>query len=203
MGTLGIPEMMFIFTLALLLFGPKKLPELGRTVGKALAEFRRAQSELKATFDREMKNLERESESLKEATNNYYQDSYNYDHSYDQSSYDAASHDSGNPYESHDSTATDSTTESASATLGAESTTATLHLTGEPPEGTVASGSYNYHYDESGSYESAHQENGYQTSSSALAQESTIPPAPSGPIHDLAPQHHAGESSSAETTVKS
>src|SRR5580698_11387911 len=110
MGTLGIPEMMFIFVLALLLFGPKKLPELGRTVGKALAEFRRAQSELKATFDREMKNLERESESLKEATNNYYQDSYNYDHQYDQADYD-----SNYNHESHDSTATDSTTESASA----------------------------------------------------------------------------------------
>ena len=97
MGTLGIPEMMFIFVLALLLFGPKKLPKLGRTVGKAIAEFRRAQSELKATFDREMKNLERESESLKEATNNYYQDSYNYDHSYDQSSYDSESYNYGSP----------------------------------------------------------------------------------------------------------
>ena len=191
MGTLGIPEMMFIFVLALLLFGPKKLPELGRTVGKALAEFRRAQSELKATFDREMKNLERETESLKEATNNYYQDSYNYDHSYDQSSYDS------NPYayESHDSTATDSTTESASATLGAESTTATLHLTGEPPEGTVASGSY-----EHSSYGSAEShENGH----AALHSESTIPPSGSGPIHDLAPQHQAGESSTAEPIIKS
>jgi sec-independent protein translocase protein TatA len=197
MGTLGIPEMMFIFVLALLLFGPKKLPELGRTVGKALAEFRRAQSELKATFDREMKNLERESESLKEATNNYYQDSYNYDHSYDQSSYD-----SGNPYgyESHDSTATDSTTESASATLGAESTTATLQLTGQPPEGTVASGSYSH---ETGSYDNASSENGHQQGHAALHSESTVPPAASGPIHDLAPQHHEGESSSAEPTVKS
>jgi sec-independent protein translocase protein TatA len=195
MGTLGIPEMMFIFTLALLLFGPKKLPELGRTVGKALAEFRRAQSELKATFDREMKNLERESESLKEATNNYYQDSYNYDHSYDQSS---SSYDSGDPYgyESHDSTATDSSTESASATLGAESTTATLHLTGEPPEGTVATGSYSYEY--------ANHDNGYEASHVALSNsEPTVPPAESGPIHDLAPQHHAGESSTAEPTVKS
>jgi len=187
MGTLGIPEMMFIFVLALLLFGPKKLPELGRTVGKAIAEFRRAQSELKATFDREMKNLERESESLKEATNNYYQDSYNYDHSYDQSSYDS----NGYNYESHDSTATDSKTESASATQGAESTTATLHLTGEPPEGTVASGSYNY---EDGTHENGH---------TALHSESTVPPAASGPIHDLAPHDHAGESSTAEPTVKS
>ena len=192
MGTLGIPEMMFIFTLALLLFGPKKLPELGRTVGKALAEFRRAQSELKATFDREMKNLERESESLKEATNNYYQDSYNYDHSYDHSSYD-----SENPYGSHDSTATDSITESASATLGAESTTATLHLTGEAPEGTVASGSYSY---ESGSYESGDHANGHAALSHS---EPAAPSAENGPIHDLAPQHHVGESGTAEKTVKS
>ena len=192
MGTLGIPEMMFIFVLALLLFGPKKLPELGRTVGKALAEFRRAQSELKATFDREMKNLERESESLKEATNNYYQDSYNYDHSYDQSSYDSNGYNS----ESHDSTATDSTTESASATQGAESTTATLHLTGEPPEGTVASGSY------------SHEDGGHENGHAALAHSESpgtfdSPAAESGPIHDLAPQHHEGESSTAEPIVKS
>ena len=192
MGTLGIPEMMFIFVLALLLFGPKKLPELGRTVGKAIAEFRRAQSELKATFDREMKNLERESESLKEATNNYYQDSYNYDHSYDQTSYDPE----GYNYGSHDSTATDSTTESASAIQGAESTTATLHLTGEPPEGTVASGSYSY---ENGGHENGHAGLSHSESSGTSLSSATQP----GPIHDLAPQHHEGESSKAEPTVKS
>ena len=60
MGPVGLQEMSFIFLLALLLFGPKKLPELGRMLGKAMTEFRRAQSELKATFDREMQNLERE-----------------------------------------------------------------------------------------------------------------------------------------------
>jgi len=183
--------MMFIFVLALLLFGPKKLPELGRTVGKAIAEFRRAQSELKATFDREMKNLERESESLKEATNNYYQDSYNYDHSYDQSSYDSESYN----YGSHDSTATDSTTESASAIQGAESTTATLHLTGEPPEGTVASGSYNY---EDGGHENGHTELSHSEPVASAA-----PPVGAGPIHDLAPQHSEGESGLAEPIVKS
>ena len=196
MGTLGIPEMMFIFVLALLLFGPKKLPELGRTVGKALAEFRRAQSELKATFDREMRNLERETESLKEATNNYYQDSYNYDHSYDQSSYDSDPY----GYGSHDSTATDSSTESASATQGAESTTATLHLTGEAPEGTVASGSYNY---DSGSYDNSSYENGYESQVAPSHSEPSTLSAASGPIHDLAPQDHAGESGKAEPTVKS
>ena len=68
MGPLGWQETVFIFVLALLIFGPKKLPELGKTIGKALTEFRRASSELKHTWDREMSNLEREGESIKEVT---------------------------------------------------------------------------------------------------------------------------------------
>ncbi len=68
MGTLGVPEMMVIFLLALVLFGPKKLPELGRTLGKALTEFRRASSDLRSSFEREMQNLERENDSVKDAT---------------------------------------------------------------------------------------------------------------------------------------
>jgi len=59
-GSLGVPEMIFIFVLALLIFGPRKLPELGRNLGKALAEFRRASSELRATVEDEMRNLEHE-----------------------------------------------------------------------------------------------------------------------------------------------
>jgi sec-independent protein translocase protein TatA len=42
LGTLGVQEMVVIILVALVLFGPKKLPELGRTIGKALTEFRRA-----------------------------------------------------------------------------------------------------------------------------------------------------------------
>jgi sec-independent protein translocase protein TatA len=68
MGTVGVPEMVMIFIVALVLFGPKKLPELGRTIGKAITEFRRASNELKATFEREMHNLERETEALKQPT---------------------------------------------------------------------------------------------------------------------------------------
>ena len=63
-GTLGMQEMIVIFMLALVLFGPKKLPELGRTIGKAITEFRRASNDLKATFEREMQTLERESQSI-------------------------------------------------------------------------------------------------------------------------------------------
>jgi sec-independent protein translocase protein TatA len=68
MGPIGMQEMVVIFLVALVLFGPKKLPELGKTIAKAVTEFRRAQSDLKATFEREMHALEKETESLKEAT---------------------------------------------------------------------------------------------------------------------------------------
>ena len=60
MGPLGVQEMIFIFVAALVIFGPKKLPELGKQLGKGMAEFRRASSELKGTFQREMDNIERE-----------------------------------------------------------------------------------------------------------------------------------------------
>ncbi len=91
MGTLGPEEMVAIFILALLLFGPKELPKLGKTIGKAMTEFRRAQTELKSTFDREMRNLERET-GIKELTaTTFNSDSYNYDHSsYDASYYDGS-----------------------------------------------------------------------------------------------------------------
>jgi sec-independent protein translocase protein TatA len=54
MGPLGIPELIFIFILALLIFGPKKLPEIGRTVGKGLAEFRKASNDLKRSINTEL-----------------------------------------------------------------------------------------------------------------------------------------------------
>ena len=60
MGTIGVPEMLFIFLLALLLFGPKKLPELGRALGRGLAEFRRASNELRDTIEQEMHSLDQE-----------------------------------------------------------------------------------------------------------------------------------------------
>ena len=68
MGPIGVQEMIVIFLVALVLFGPKKLPELGKTIAKAMTEFRRAQSDLKATYEREMLAIERETESLKEVT---------------------------------------------------------------------------------------------------------------------------------------
>ena len=128
MGPVGMQEMVFIFVLALLLFGPKKLPELAKHAAKAVAEFRRAQTELKATFEREMRSIERENESIKEVTRSYQNDTYNYDYS----SYDSGSYNS----EPYDSTATTAViTASASAPQGAELTSGAI------PEGAIASGS--------------------------------------------------------------
>ena len=55
---LGMPEMIFIFLLALIIFGPKKLPEIGRQIGKALNEFKRASNEFKAQIETEINKLE-------------------------------------------------------------------------------------------------------------------------------------------------
>jgi TatA/E family protein of Tat protein translocase len=55
---LGMPEMIFIFVLALLLFGPKKLPQMGRELGKALSEFKRASNEFKNQLETEIAKVE-------------------------------------------------------------------------------------------------------------------------------------------------
>jgi sec-independent protein translocase protein TatA len=54
MGNIGFPEMLVIFVVALLVFGPKRLPELGRSLGKGLTEFRRASSDLRHSIEREI-----------------------------------------------------------------------------------------------------------------------------------------------------
>lgn len=80
MGPLGWQETVFIFFLALLIFGPKKLPELGKTVGKALTQFRRASADLKSTWDREMQSIERETAPIRESARDLVdQQIYNYD----------------------------------------------------------------------------------------------------------------------------
>lgn len=128
MLTVGTPEMIFIFLLALVLFGPKKLPEIGRTVGRAITEFRKASNELKSTFDREVRALEQEAK-LSEVTDQFQHDTYNYDYSSYESTYEGAYG------ESYDSNAIDTSTASASAPQDAESHTAVAI------EGTIAQGS--------------------------------------------------------------
>ncbi|TAG98259.1 MAG: TatA/E family twin arginine-targeting protein translocase [Oscillatoriales cyanobacterium] len=55
---IGLPEMAVIFTIALLVFGPKKLPEIGRSVGKALRGFQDASRDFESEFTKEAKQLE-------------------------------------------------------------------------------------------------------------------------------------------------
>ncbi len=57
-GSIGGPELIVIFVVALLIFGPRKLPELGRAVGRGLAEFRKAAADLKETLDTEVTRAE-------------------------------------------------------------------------------------------------------------------------------------------------
>jgi sec-independent protein translocase protein TatA len=65
-GSIGMPELILIFIVALLVFGPKKLPEIGKSLGKGLAEFKRASDELKKTIENEMEQGKAEASSIRE-----------------------------------------------------------------------------------------------------------------------------------------
>jgi TatA/E family protein of Tat protein translocase len=54
-GSIGMPELLIIFVIALIIFGPRKLPELGRSLGKSLGEFKRASNELRNTLEDEIR----------------------------------------------------------------------------------------------------------------------------------------------------
>ena len=54
-GPIGMPELIIIFTLALIIFGPRKLPELGKSLGRTLSEFKRASNEIKSTLEEEIR----------------------------------------------------------------------------------------------------------------------------------------------------
>ena len=57
-GPIGGPELLVIFAIALLIFGPKRLSELGRTLGKGIAEFRKAATDMRDTLDAEVARAE-------------------------------------------------------------------------------------------------------------------------------------------------
>ena len=66
MGSIGTQEIIIIFIIALIVFGPRKLPELGKTIGKGLAEFKKASNELRQTWEDEVK-LDKEKVALNNA----------------------------------------------------------------------------------------------------------------------------------------
>ena len=65
-GSIGMPELILIFIVALLVFGPKKLPEIGKSLGKGLAEFKRASDELKKTIEQEIEQGKTEVSSVRD-----------------------------------------------------------------------------------------------------------------------------------------
>ena len=67
---IGMPELIIIFVIALLVFGPKELPKIGRTIGRAMAEFRRASDELRDGIQREIEMAEREEPEATQASVN-------------------------------------------------------------------------------------------------------------------------------------
>ena len=74
-GTLGMPELILIFVVALLLFGPRKMPDIGRSIGRALGEFRRASNEFRRTIEdevaaEEVKEVEKDLRGIRDVVKN-------------------------------------------------------------------------------------------------------------------------------------
>lgn len=125
MGPFGVQEMIAVFVIALILFGPKKLPELGRTLGKALSEFRRAKNELKSTFESHLSELEREARiETTPITSNTSYSTAPYSYPYDEyGQYDSCSDCSSKSHETNDALAIEASqppTASATAIQDAE-----------------------------------------------------------------------------------
>ncbi|HEY6988104.1 MAG TPA: twin-arginine translocase TatA/TatE family subunit [Bryobacteraceae bacterium] len=151
MGPLGMQEIMLIFLLALLLFGPKKLPELGKLLGKGLTEFRRAKSELTSTFESHLHELERETRldtTPSSSTPDYSSphDPYPYDEygqsdssygSTDSSSTDSSNHESHETAPSYETAVSEPPTASATATQDAEANREHAASISSPVAGTV------------------------------------------------------------------
>lgn len=139
MGPIGVQEMIAIFIIALVLFGPKKLPELGRMLGKALSEFRRAKNELKSTFETHLQELERETRPP--STTSFPQNGYSpsrYSYPYEDSNYDAGDPSSVRAsYESQETANLQDSPTTSSAVQEPESTRNEIALENTPVPDTI------------------------------------------------------------------
>jgi TatA/E family protein of Tat protein translocase len=64
-GSIGMPELVIILVIALIIFGPRKLPELGRSLGRSLGEFKKASNELRSTLEEEVRIEEQKEQRAK------------------------------------------------------------------------------------------------------------------------------------------
>jgi TatA/E family protein of Tat protein translocase len=69
-GSIGMPELIIILVIALIIFGPRKLPELGKSLGRSLNEFKRASADLQNTLEQEIKLEEQKEQQTKTRTEN-------------------------------------------------------------------------------------------------------------------------------------
>jgi TatA/E family protein of Tat protein translocase len=69
-GSIGMPELIIILVIALIIFGPRKLPELGKSLGRSLNEFKRASADLQNTLEQEIKLEEQKEQQAKRTDNN-------------------------------------------------------------------------------------------------------------------------------------
>jgi sec-independent protein translocase protein TatA len=67
-GSIGMPELIIILVIALIIFGPRKLPELGRSLGKSINEFKKASNELRSTLEEEISAEEQKERAVAAAT---------------------------------------------------------------------------------------------------------------------------------------
>ena len=67
-GPIGMPELLIIFVIALIVFGPRKLPQLGKSLGKSLAEFKRASNDLRSTLEDEIRVEETRQPTVEKST---------------------------------------------------------------------------------------------------------------------------------------
>jgi sec-independent protein translocase protein TatA len=65
-GSIGMPELIIILVIALIIFGPRKLPELGKSLGRSLNEFKKASTDLQNTLEQEIKIEEQKEQKEKE-----------------------------------------------------------------------------------------------------------------------------------------
>lgn len=118
MGQLGFSEMLVIFIVALLVFGPKKLPELGKSLGKGIREFRKATDELKSSWEEQVKDIQAPLNDVKRDIHAMGQDLkadiYNSIDSAHETSHSEASTTTSTTHETHQAPATSQSNESAS-----------------------------------------------------------------------------------------
>ncbi|HEX9002455.1 MAG TPA: twin-arginine translocase TatA/TatE family subunit [Blastocatellia bacterium] len=132
---LGMPEVILILVIALIVFGPRKLPELGKSLGQAMTQFRRASDDFKRTWEQEVETEKyRKGETASSSSSNDYSSSSSYGDSYNPYGSDtesgATSSTAGE--KQNESTATDSSTKPESVKTEVAAAGAGTGVNGEP-----------------------------------------------------------------------